>query len=98
MSPVRVYVLIFILLFMRPEEARADVIGDAASLAAQLNPINIALKGLIGEAAGALDGVLQKQLEHLQSIIQMAITQLNDVARQRIDQVDERTRAQIADL
>jgi hypothetical protein len=98
MRPIKALFLIFIFLFSRPEEGRADVVGDATTLLSQLNPINIALKGLIGEAAGALDSVLQKQLEHLQSVIQIAINQLNDVARQRIDQVDERGRAQIADL
>jgi hypothetical protein len=72
MRPIKALVLVFILLFARPDEGRADVVGDATTLLSQLNPINIALKGLIGEAAGALDSVLQKQLEHLQSVIQIA--------------------------
>ncbi|MGA7410613.1 MAG: hypothetical protein WBW33_09005 [Bryobacteraceae bacterium] len=98
MRSINALVLVAILLLSRPEMGRADVVSDAASLASQLNPINIALKGLIGEAAGALDSVLQRQLEHLQSVIQIAITQLNDAAKTRIDQIDERARAQIADL
>jgi hypothetical protein len=62
MCAVKAFFLIFILLCWRPDEARADLIGHARALLAQLNPIDIAPKGLIGEAAGALDDVLQKSL------------------------------------
>jgi len=98
MRQFKALILVVLLLTAHQQQARADVLGDATALAAQLNPISLALKGLIGEAAGALDDVLQKQLEHLRSIVDMAIRELNEVARQRIDQGDERVRAQIADL
>ena len=81
-----------------PANAGQTIIDDANSLLGKLNPINIALKGLIGEAADAGNSVLQQRLEQLQGIIQLAIYQLNEAAKQRIDQLDADTRNQIADV
>jgi hypothetical protein len=78
--------------------ASPTVLDDATGAVAKLNPINIALKGLIGEAADAGNSVLQQRLEQLQGIVQLAIYELNEAVKQRIDQIDERTRTQIADV
>jgi hypothetical protein len=81
-----------------PAYANPTVLDDATGAVAKLNPINIALNGLIGEAADAGNSVLQQRLQQLQGIVQLAIYELNEAAKQRIDQIDARTRDQIADV
>jgi hypothetical protein len=78
--------------------ASGNPIADAKALAAQLNPISIALGPLIDQAAGDVNGVLEQRLIQLNGIIQLALNTLNQIAQQRIQDIDEKTRQQITEI